>query len=81
MVLAKGALLEEGDLPDALFAEPSGEGAITLPMGTSMEEMEKTMLNQTLKLTRGNKKLAAQLLGISLRTVYRILDRQQGVEE
>lgn len=81
VVLAKGALLEEGDLPDTLFAEPSGEGAITLPMGTSMEEMEKTMLNQTLKLTRGNKKLAAQLLGISLRTVYRILDRQQVVEE
>jgi len=81
VVLAKGSLLEEVDLPDALFAEPTGEGAVTLPMGTSMEEMEKTMLNQTLKLTRGNKKLAAQLLGISLRTVYRILDRQQSADE
>ena len=81
VVLAKGSLLEAGDLPDSLFAEPTGEGAVTLPMGTSMEEMEKTMLNQTLKLTRGNKKLAAQLLGISLRTVYRILDRQQSTEE
>jgi two-component system, NtrC family, response regulator HydG len=81
VVLAKGAMVEEGDLPEALFAEPTGEGAVTLPMGTSMEEMEKTMLNQTLKLTRGNKKLAAQLLGISLRTVYRILDRQQSSDE
>jgi two-component system, NtrC family, response regulator HydG len=81
VVLAKGTMVEEGDLPDALFAEPTGEGAVTLPMGTSMEEMEKTMLNQTLKLTRGNKKLAAQLLGISLRTVYRILDRQQNSDE
>ncbi len=81
VVLAKGSMLEESDLPEALFAEPTGEGAVTLPMGTSMEEMEKTMLNQTLKLTRGNKKLAAQLLGISLRTVYRILDRQQNADE
>ncbi len=81
VVLTKGELIEEGDLPDQLFGEPMGEGSITLPMGTSMEEMEKTMLNQTLKLTRGNKKLAAQLLGISLRTVYRILDRQQSQEE
>ncbi len=81
VVLAKGTMVAEGDLPDTLFAEPTGEGAITLPMGTRMEEMEKTMLNQTLKLTRGNKKLAAQLLGISLRTVYRILDRQQNLEE
>ena len=76
VVLTKGDLIVEEDLPAPLF-EGSDGGAITVPMGTSMEDMERTMLNQTLKLARGNKKLAAQLLGISLRTVYRILDRQQ----
>ena len=76
VVLAKGEQIVEEDLPAPLF-ESSDGGAITVPMGTSMEDMERTMLNQTLKLARGNKKLAAQLLGISLRTVYRILDRQQ----
>jgi two-component system, NtrC family, response regulator HydG len=77
VVLAKGELVTEEDLPGGLLGGSPGEGTVTLPMGTSMEQMEKTMLSQTLKLTRGNKKLAAQLLGISLRTVYRILDRQQ----
>jgi len=77
VVLSKSDLIGEEDLPPQVFEDAPEGGSITLPMGTSMEEMEKLMLNQTLKLTRGNKKLAAQLLGISLRTVYRILDRQQ----
>jgi len=76
VVLAKGDMVQEEDLPEQLFRERQESGSITLPMGTSMEEMEKLMLTQTLKLTRGNKRLAAHLLGISLRTVYRILDRE-----
>ena len=31
------------------------------------------MIQQTLRLTRGNKRLAAQLLGIATRTIYRKL--------
>ena len=77
VVLAKGALITEDDLPPQIFSDGTEFGSITLPMGSSMEEIEKLMLNQTLKLAKGNKRLAAQLLGISLRTVYRILDRDR----
>ncbi len=80
VVLAKGELLTEDDLPDSVFSERGSDGAITVPMGISMEEMEKLLLSETLKLAKGNKRLAAHLLGISLRTVYRILERQQNEE-
>ncbi len=81
VVLAKGNMLTEEDLPETVLRAGPEDGSITLPMGTTMEEMEKLMLTQTLKLTRGNKRLAAHLLGISQRTVYRILDRQERDEE
>jgi len=81
VVLSKGDMLTEEDLPEPVLAGGPEDGSITLPMGTTMEEMEKLMLTQTLKLTRGNKRLAAHLLGISQRTVYRILDRQEKDED
>lgn len=77
VVLAKGDRIEEADLPDSLLEEEGDRGIISLPMGISMEEMERRVLERTLAMTRNNKKLAANLLGISLRTVYRILERQQ----
>jgi two-component system response regulator HydG len=77
VVLAKGPLVEEQDLPDSVFTEPRDAGSITLPVGISMEEMEKRVLSETLKVTKNNKRLAAHLLGISLRTVYRILEKQE----
>lgn len=80
VVLCKEKLIYEEDLPDSVFKEGPGDGSITLPMGISMEEMEKLLLAETLKVTKGNKRLAAHLLGISLRTVYRILERQQNAE-
>lgn len=81
VVLAKGDVIDEADLPDSV-SEGNGEsGAITLPLGISLEEMERQVLDQTLQVTRGNKKMAAHLLGISLRTVYRILERQNGDED
>jgi two-component system response regulator HydG len=81
VVLSKEDTITEGELPPHVLSESSDGGTITLPMGISMEEMEKVLLNQTLKIAKGNKRLAAHLLGISLRTVYRILDRQQTRDE
>ena len=38
------------------------------------------MIKETLKHTKGDKSLAAQLLGISTRTIYRKLDGVEGTE-
>jgi two-component system response regulator HydG len=42
-------------------------------MGTPLEEVERRLIRETLAYTNGDKSLAAQLLGISTRTIYRKL--------
>ena len=53
------------------------ESRITVPIGTSLEEIEHQVIIETLKQTKGDKELAAKLLGISSRTIYRKLDEKR----
>ncbi|HEX8136579.1 MAG TPA: sigma-54 dependent transcriptional regulator [Pyrinomonadaceae bacterium] len=46
------------------------EDTITLPVGTPIEEMERQMIMRTLQKTANNKTRAAELLGISLKTLH-----------
>jgi len=51
-------------------AERAQAPAITLRIGTAMEEAEKEMIRSTLAHTAGNKTRAARILGISLKTMH-----------
>jgi DNA-binding NtrC family response regulator len=55
---------------DADEGGPSGGGSLA---GTSLEQIEKRAIRETLALTGGNREKAAQLLGIGERTLYRKL--------
>jgi two-component system, NtrC family, response regulator HydG len=48
---------------------------IVIPAGTPMDEIERIVIRRTLEQTKGDKTLAAQILGIAARTIYRKLDR------
>jgi len=62
----------------AAAAGPAGGPAsLTVPLGTTMEEIERLVIKETLRQVRGDKTLAAQLLGIAARTIYRKLDRDE----
>lgn len=51
-------------------AEPVGTpGILNLPVGVSMHEAEKRLIFETLKKTEGNRTKAADILGISIRTL------------
>ena len=52
--------------PSALKA---GASPISLQAGTSMKELERQLLETTLQLTGGNRTRAAEMLGVSLRTI------------
>jgi DNA-binding NtrC family response regulator len=75
VVLCRGDELTEADLPDGMVsATRDTEVPITFSVGTTLDEVERRIIRETLKRTRGDKTLAAQLLGISARTIYRRLD-------
>jgi len=82
VVLCRGEAIDVGDLPEAVRAaspRPAGAaaGTISLPVGTPMEEVERIVIRETLRHTRGDKNLAARILGIAARTIYRKLDRDE----
>ncbi len=74
VVLCRGDKLTVEDLPDVVregeAAEPS---TITFSVGTPLDEVERRLIRETLRHSRGDKSVAAQLLGISTRTIYRKL--------
>jgi two-component system response regulator HydG len=51
---------------------------LTFSLGTPLEEIERRVIKVTLEHTKGDKQLAAQLLGISARTIYRKLAEEAG---
>ncbi|NMO16999.1 sigma-54-dependent Fis family transcriptional regulator [Pyxidicoccus fallax] len=78
VVLARGEVLEASDLPESVRKGPLGSaGQLIIPIGTPMEEVERRVIHETLRHTRGDKTLAARLLGIAARTIYRKLEREQ----
>jgi two-component system response regulator HydG len=73
-VLCRSDTLQLEDLPDAVAqASTPAPSTFTFPMGTPLEEVERRLIRDTLAYTNGDKSLAAQLLGISTRTIYRKL--------
>jgi DNA-binding NtrC family response regulator len=70
VVLCTGALVDEADLPFDSAVEPLG--SIRIP-GTTMAELERHAILKTLEATDGSTTKAAELLGISVRTIqYRL---------
>jgi two-component system, NtrC family, response regulator HydG len=76
VVLARGTQVDVGDLPEEVAgATPLPEGVLSIRIGTPLAEVEQRLLDETLRVTRGNKTLTARLLGIDVRTVSRKLER------
>ncbi len=75
VVLSRGPVIQVDDLPPELRDPQAGHGRqLTFSVGTPLEEVERRMIMETLKFTRGDKRLAADLLGIATRTIYRKLE-------
>jgi DNA-binding NtrC family response regulator len=78
-VLCRGDVLRLEDLPDSVAqATAPAPDALSFPIGTPLDEVEMRMIRETLKHTQGDKPLAAQLLRISARTIYRKLGEAEG---
>jgi len=81
VVLTREDTLGVESLPNAVAkAERRGE-SLTFPLGTTLAEIERRVIHRTLEHTRGDKQLAAQLLGISARTIYRKVGTDRDARE
>ncbi len=81
VVLSRSDTLTEADLPDAIgLAFPAAPDALAFSIGTPLDEIEQRVIRETIRHTKGDKSLAAQLLGISARTIYRKLDGRSADE-
>ncbi|MEJ2671292.1 MAG: sigma-54 dependent transcriptional regulator [Deltaproteobacteria bacterium] len=73
VALCANNTVEFEDLPDEIRRHSPEDDQIVLPVGSSLEEIERRAIVQTLKKTGGDKELTARLLGIGLATLYRRL--------
>ncbi len=90
VVLDQDGILDLDDLPLELADEPTtsagsssghSEGTATFGgpqldlVGKTMDDIERWAIEETLKLTNGNREEAARILGIGARTLYRKLEK------
>jgi two-component system response regulator HydG len=80
VALCTGNMVEFEDLPDEFRRHSPEDDQIVLPVGSSMEEIERQAILQTLKKTGGDKELTARLLGMGLATLYRRLKEMEPKE-
>ncbi|MGB9627075.1 MAG: sigma-54-dependent transcriptional regulator [Thermodesulfobacteriota bacterium] len=74
MVVNSPEVIEVQHLPPEIRDFKVSAEVIPIRIGTPLGEVEKELLIHTLRWTRGNKKKAAQLLGINVRTIHRKME-------
>jgi DNA-binding NtrC family response regulator len=76
-ILAPGPFIEPQHLPPAFSEEaaPERQSLVALGPGTTVEEAERRLIVMTLEHTHDNKTRAAEILGISLKTLHNKLNK------
>jgi len=81
VILSSGQFLEMKHLPPYLTETPAPAapaGGMTLTAGMTVEEAENRLIMLTLDHSGGNKTRAAEILGISLKTLHNKLNKMRG---
>jgi DNA-binding NtrC family response regulator len=76
LIVCRGRAIGKHDLPKEFqsIAEVDN-GYVKMRLGSTMEEMEKELILRTIEFANGNKTRAAQVLGVSAKTLYNKLER------
>jgi DNA-binding NtrC family response regulator len=74
VIVGRPPLLTLGDLPGEI--KPShGEGSMQIRLGSTLDDVERELITKTIEFAGGNKTRAAEVLGVSLKTLYNRLER------
>ncbi len=72
VVLSRGPAITAAELPPSMRALQQKEG-LRLPIGLTLDDLEREAILRTLSHCNGNRAAAAKLLGLAERTLYRKL--------
>jgi DNA-binding NtrC family response regulator len=78
LIVSQGPLISVADLPPEMKRNSGSSAAFELHLGMSLDEVERELIMRTIDFTGGNKSRAAEVLGVSRKTLYNRLERYQG---
>ncbi len=78
---SRAVVAVDGGAEAAAATAPEDQNMVKFPIGTTVEEAEKGLILRTLEHTRNNKTRAAEILGISLKTLHNKLKEYGGGKE
>jgi len=81
VVLTQDRIITQKDLPENISKEKVEERKLTIPFGTPLREIEKKIIIETLRRSKGDKEITANLLGITPRTIYRKMNSLEEEEK
>ena len=82
VVLCRSDVIGVEQLPSQIRPEGTGGSRrLVFPIGTKLRDIERTAILETLKHAGGDKRVAANLLGIAARTIYRRLEEERASSE
>jgi two-component system response regulator HydG len=81
VVFTNGKEIPLSVLPQGVSAFAESQHSLTFRIGTPLRELERKAIDITLHHTRGDKNMAARLLGIATRTIYRHLEKEEHGED
>jgi len=81
LVINSPDVIDVQHLPQEMRDFRQRPGVILIKIGTPLEEVEKEVLMETLRTTKGNKRKAAQMLGINVRTIHRKMEGMEAFGE
>jgi len=76
VILTSHPIILPEDLPRKIFEEAKGAKILFPEESLPLKEVEKRYVLKVLQETKGNKKKAAEILGIDRTTLYRILEKE-----
>ena len=88
VVLTRGDQITLEDIPEEIIKSAQEnpvlsvtERMLSIPIGTPLKEIEKMVMEATLKQFKDDKNIASKILGISTRTIYRRFDKSKDEKE
>ncbi len=81
VVLTQDRVITQKDLPENISGNRIEDRKFFIPFGMPLREVEKKIIIETLKRSKGDKEVTAKLLGITPRTIYRKMNSLEEEEK